>query len=392
MALAHDLPATWNAPGTDARTKQRITHILISEVVIDLRRRDQRSDCHNPLEGRAPYRAARLARPNRALPGGAANQPGGGHPQARRPMARSRGGHHHEPDALQACRREGLDHGPCTGAARAARDRAFDPAAERAETVGADQAAKRLGICVGSVHKLIRERFSLPRSLRHPRLGRYRSPHSTLKPSGKAFAKSSIAVPKLPRSQQDKTLWLPGFERKDALCHPTSRGGRGSRTHDPRTGPVQARFAPAPPGCRSPCACRWRPPPATPACPPASRSSQQLNHLPQRLGRHLAANAHPRPASQGDLDRAAASRSRARLARVRRDRHRQHGDALFRPRRLFRCHLAPPFEQLVGVHVMTPGHNRHRSTRLQRLGHDPTLKRLGPLPTLGPAGSLRSVH
>jgi hypothetical protein len=29
MALAHDLPTTWNAPGTDARTTQRITHILI---------------------------------------------------------------------------------------------------------------------------------------------------------------------------------------------------------------------------------------------------------------------------------------------------------------------------------------------------------------------------
>ena len=33
MALARDLPAAWNAPGTDARTKQRITHILIREVV-----------------------------------------------------------------------------------------------------------------------------------------------------------------------------------------------------------------------------------------------------------------------------------------------------------------------------------------------------------------------
>ena len=35
MALAHDLPFTWNAPGTDARTKQRIAHILIREVVLD---------------------------------------------------------------------------------------------------------------------------------------------------------------------------------------------------------------------------------------------------------------------------------------------------------------------------------------------------------------------
>ncbi|WP_176112648.1 hypothetical protein [Paraburkholderia youngii] len=36
MTLARDLPAAWNAPGTDMRTKQRLTRILIQEVVIDL--------------------------------------------------------------------------------------------------------------------------------------------------------------------------------------------------------------------------------------------------------------------------------------------------------------------------------------------------------------------
>ena len=36
MELARDLPTTWNAMGTDAHTKQRITHILIGEVVLDL--------------------------------------------------------------------------------------------------------------------------------------------------------------------------------------------------------------------------------------------------------------------------------------------------------------------------------------------------------------------
>ena len=35
IALARDLPTTWNARGTDARTKQRITHILIREVILD---------------------------------------------------------------------------------------------------------------------------------------------------------------------------------------------------------------------------------------------------------------------------------------------------------------------------------------------------------------------
>ena len=36
MQLAHDLPAAWNAPTTDARTRQRLIHILVEEVVIDL--------------------------------------------------------------------------------------------------------------------------------------------------------------------------------------------------------------------------------------------------------------------------------------------------------------------------------------------------------------------
>ena len=35
LALAHDLPAAWNAPSATDRTKQRLTRILIQEVVID---------------------------------------------------------------------------------------------------------------------------------------------------------------------------------------------------------------------------------------------------------------------------------------------------------------------------------------------------------------------
>src|SRR6266436_3834728 len=56
--------------------------------------------------------------------------------------------------------------------------------------------------------------------------------------------------------------------------------------------------------CRILCASQCRPPPASPACPPASPSSQQLDHLPKCLGRDLAANAHPRTARERDLDNA----------------------------------------------------------------------------------------
>ena len=36
MQLAYDLPAAWNAPTTDDRTRQRLARILIQEVLIDL--------------------------------------------------------------------------------------------------------------------------------------------------------------------------------------------------------------------------------------------------------------------------------------------------------------------------------------------------------------------
>jgi len=36
LQLAHDLPAAWNAPSTDTRTKQRLIHILVQEIVCDL--------------------------------------------------------------------------------------------------------------------------------------------------------------------------------------------------------------------------------------------------------------------------------------------------------------------------------------------------------------------
>jgi len=36
LRLAQDLPAVWNAPSTDTRTKQRLIHVLIKEIIFDL--------------------------------------------------------------------------------------------------------------------------------------------------------------------------------------------------------------------------------------------------------------------------------------------------------------------------------------------------------------------
>jgi hypothetical protein len=57
-------------------------------------------------------------------------------------------------DALQTRRRRGMAHRPRPRAAGLA---PFDPPADRVGTITADEWASRLGICVGSVQKLIRE-------------------------------------------------------------------------------------------------------------------------------------------------------------------------------------------------------------------------------------------
>jgi hypothetical protein len=36
LQLAHDLSRVWNAPSTDTRTKQRLVHVVVREIVCDL--------------------------------------------------------------------------------------------------------------------------------------------------------------------------------------------------------------------------------------------------------------------------------------------------------------------------------------------------------------------
>src|SRR5208283_837539 len=150
--------------------------------------------------------------------------------------------------------------------------------------------------------------------------------------------------------------WRTGTARRrpTTTASKDRRADRESRTHDPRTDPCPEPSEPAPPGCRSPCACRSRPPPATPECPRPSRSSLQLDHLAQRLRRHLAANTNSRAAAELDLDKPGTLNLTPRPAalRLRRDLDRHHCSAIDHCGGPFRHQLPPPFEQLVGVHIV----------------------------------------
>ena len=212
IALARDLPAAWNAPGTDARTKQRITHILIREVVLD------RDDATNEALVTIHWN-------------------GGRHTELR--VSRVRTGRYpadHQPNPVEAVRTLGgqlpdrelavtlnrMRCKPADGKAwtmvrvRELRERlgiaAFDPGLPRAETISADAAAIRLGICVGSVHKLIRKGV-LPAKQLMPSAP-WQIPVSALDSEAVTTGVREIVGrrPKLyQRFQADKTLWLPSL-------------------------------------------------------------------------------------------------------------------------------------------------------------------------------------
>jgi DNA invertase Pin-like site-specific DNA recombinase len=156
MALAQDLPAAWEAPGVRPQAKQRLAHVLIREVVIDI------SEATNEViivihwhGGRhTEVRVARIRT--------------GRYPEDRHPspveVVRTLGGQWSDRQlavTMNRMRCRSADGQTWTAVrVRELRERlgiaAFDPTKAREETISVDETAKRLGICVGSVHRLIR--------------------------------------------------------------------------------------------------------------------------------------------------------------------------------------------------------------------------------------------
>jgi excisionase family DNA binding protein len=212
MALARDLPATWNAPGTDPRTKQRITHILIREVVLD------RDDATNEAIVAIHWNGGRHTelRVSRVRTGR--------YPADRQPspveVIRRLGGQW--PDREVAVTMNRMRCKPADGKSwtavrvRELRERLgiapFDPALPRVETVTVDEAAARLGICVRSVHKLIRKGVLPATQLMHS--APWQIPVEALETEAVTTGVRYIVGrrPKFyKRFQDDKTIQLPGL-------------------------------------------------------------------------------------------------------------------------------------------------------------------------------------
>jgi hypothetical protein len=156
MALAHDLPAAWNAAGTDARTKQRLTRILVHEVVIDL------DDTTNEAVVTVHWHGGRHTE-TRVARTSIGRYPDDQHPGAVEVM-RKLGGQWPDRElavTMNRMRCKSADGQTWTTVrVRELRERLgiapFNPDAPRRLTISVDETAQRLGICVGSVHRLIR--------------------------------------------------------------------------------------------------------------------------------------------------------------------------------------------------------------------------------------------
>ena len=212
MALAHDLPAAWNAPGVDIRTKQRLTRLLIEEVVIDLVDSSNEAVVTVHWNG-GRHTEVRVARVRT-----------GRYPQDRHPspveVIRKLGGQWSDRDlavTMNRMRCKGADETSWTTVrVRELRERlnvpAYDLSGDRIATISVDETARRLQICVGSVHRLIREGVLPAEQLMHS--APWQVPVAALSTEPVLIGVRSI-VERRPRNlvvlQDEKTLKLPGF-------------------------------------------------------------------------------------------------------------------------------------------------------------------------------------
>lgn len=194
MSLAHDLPSVWNTPSTDTRTKQRIAHIIIREVLIDL------DDATNEAVVTIHWHGGRHTELR------VARVRTGRYPADRCPnpveVIRKIGGHW--PDYQVAVTMSRMRCKPADGKAwttvrvRELREplgiAPFDPASQAERTICIDKAAcVWVSVLARSTSLYVRACFR-PRNSFPQRHGKFRLPHLKPRPSRQAYRKSSRAV------------------------------------------------------------------------------------------------------------------------------------------------------------------------------------------------------
>lgn len=212
LALAHDLPAAWNAPGTSERTKQRLTRILIQEVVMDQKENSTEVvvTIHWTGGRHTEVRVSRIR--------------SGRYPEDRHPspveVIRTLGGQW--PDRELAVTMNRMRCRSTEGATwttvrvRELRERIgvapFDPTQPREETISVDETARRLKICVGSVLRLIREGILPAKQLMAS--APWQVPVAALDSESVKIGVRAV-IERRPRNfnvlQDEKTLKLPGL-------------------------------------------------------------------------------------------------------------------------------------------------------------------------------------
>jgi DNA invertase Pin-like site-specific DNA recombinase len=213
MALAHDLPAVWNAPGTTMRTKQRLTRTLIQEVLIDQKEEAKEAVVTIHWTG-GRHTEIRVSRVRT-----------GRYPEDRHPspveVIRKLGGQW--PDRELAVTMNRMRCRSAEGTTwtavrvRQLRERMgiapFEPNQPREATISVDETARRLKICVGSVLRLIREGI-LPAKQLMPSAP-WQVPVAALDTEPVKIGVRAV-IERRPRNfevlQDEKTLKLPGFQ------------------------------------------------------------------------------------------------------------------------------------------------------------------------------------
>lgn len=212
LSLAHDLPAAWNAPGATMRTKQRLTRILIQEVVVDLDDAAHEAVVTVHWTG-GRHTEIRVARTRT-----------GRYPDDRHPspveVIRKLGGQWPDKDLAVTMNRMRCKSGDgeswTTVRVRALRERlgiaGFDPTIPRPKAISVDETAHRLKICVGSVLRLIKAGI-LPAQQLMPSAP-WQVPLAALESQQVKLGVQDVIArrpPKLLAHHQNKTLKLPGF-------------------------------------------------------------------------------------------------------------------------------------------------------------------------------------